>query len=282
HSLFAVPGVYAVCVDDDDGEDAAPAALPVTVLEKPFAFKITADTDQNTATIDVTGGDFEWRREPYTVCAVPQDETCDSVSARLLMCEKSGLSWSSSVFMDLTNRGMLVTEVRFCFIAANVTIGGRTYTQMQNVLEDVWEDYGESTTGLSGGVIAGIAIAGIVLLSVLVAAVVYVLHQRRKKRRESLDSGTPPSPTVPHSVPRESNPLTTDTADTSPPPTVPPQDDGAAQVPVVEQQSNTVQRHVDPINIQEVMERNLAPSDDAYESSAANTTGNAGSANNNV
>ncbi|KEG05125.1 hypothetical protein DQ04_27231000, partial [Trypanosoma grayi] len=83
-------------------------------------------------------------------------------------------------------------------------------------------------------------------------------------------------------VPRESNPLTTDAADTSPPPTVPPQDDGAAQVPVAEQPSDAVERLKDPTNMQEVMERNLAPSDDAYESSAANTTGNAGSANNNV
>ncbi|KEG05651.1 hypothetical protein DQ04_19651010, partial [Trypanosoma grayi] len=38
--LSAEAGVYAVCVDGDgDGEHIAPAALPVTVLEKPFAFK---------------------------------------------------------------------------------------------------------------------------------------------------------------------------------------------------------------------------------------------------
>ncbi|KEG05282.1 hypothetical protein DQ04_24101000, partial [Trypanosoma grayi] len=132
----------------------------------------------------------------------------------------------------------------------------------------------------------GIVIAGIVLLSVLAAAVVYVLHQRRKKRRESLDSGTPPSPTVPHSVPRESNPLTTVSVGTSPhtpPPTpVPLQDDGAAQVPVAEQPSKAVEQHIDPTNMEEVMERNSSPSDDAYEGSAANTTGNVRSANNNV
>ncbi|KEG05916.1 hypothetical protein DQ04_17351010 [Trypanosoma grayi] len=184
---------------------------------------------------------------------------------------------------------MLVQDVKFCFIAANVTIGGRTYTQMQNVSEDSWgdvpeglsDDDGELTTGLSGGVIAGIAIAGIVLLSVLVAAVVYVLHQRRKNRRESLDSGTRPSPTVPHSVQRQPNPLTTVSADTSPPPTVPPQGDGAAQVPVVEQLGNTVQRHVDPINMQEVRGGNSVPSEEPHEGGATNQTENITAANNN-
>ncbi|KEG05684.1 hypothetical protein DQ04_19341010, partial [Trypanosoma grayi] len=229
------------------------AALPVTVLEKPFAFKVTADRARKTVTIGVSGGDFEWRREPYTVCAVSRDETCDSVSAGPRVCEKSGFPNSSSVFLDLTSRGMLVKDVRFCFIAANVTIGGRTYTQMQSVSEDVWEDVPEddveSTTGMSGGVIAGIVIAGIVLLSALVVAVVYVLRQRRKKRRGPPDSGTPPSPTVPNPVQRESNPLTTVSVGTSPhtsPPTpAPPQDDSAVQVPVVEQSSNTVERHMD-------------------------------------
>ncbi|KEG05180.1 hypothetical protein DQ04_26131000, partial [Trypanosoma grayi] len=151
-------------------------------------------TDQNTVTINVSGGDLEWRREPYTVCAVPHDETCDSVYAGRRVCEKSEFSYSSSVFLDLASRGMPVQDVRFCFVAANVTIGGRTYTHMQDVLEDVWEDVweddGESSTGMSGGVIAGIVIAGIALLSVLVVAVVYVLHQRRKNRREPPDSGT--------------------------------------------------------------------------------------------
>ncbi|KEG05230.1 hypothetical protein DQ04_25141000, partial [Trypanosoma grayi] len=193
-----------------DGEYTAPAALPVTVLEKPFAFRITPDTDKNTAKINVSGGDFEWRREPYTVCAVPQSDTCDSVSARLFMCEKSGSPNSSFVFLDLASRGMPVKDVKFCFIAANMTIGGRTYTHMQGVSEDVWEDVweddGESTTGMSGGVIAGIVIAGIALLSVLVAAVLYVLHQRGKNRREPPDSGTPPSPTVPHPEQKKSNP----------------------------------------------------------------------------
>ncbi|KEG11967.1 hypothetical protein DQ04_02101010 [Trypanosoma grayi] len=258
--LSAEAGVYAVCVDGDgdgDGEHIAPAALPVAVLEKPFAFKITADTDQNTATINVTGGDLEWRREPYTVCAVPQDETCDSVSAGPRVCEKSESPNSLSVFLDLASRGMPVQDVKFCFIAANVTIGGRTYTHMQDVLEDVWEDVweddGESTTGMSGGFIAGIVIAGAVLLSALVVAVVYVLHQRRKNRREPPDSGTPPSPTVPHPEQKKSNPLTTVSVGTSPhtpPPTpVPPQDDGAAQVPVAEQPSNTAERHIDPTNM---------------------------------
>ncbi|KEG05356.1 hypothetical protein DQ04_23031000, partial [Trypanosoma grayi] len=271
--LLTEAGVYAVCVDDGgDGEYTAPAALPVTVLEKPFAFKITADRARNTATIGVSGGDFEWRREPYTVCAVPQDETCDSVSAGPRVCEKSEFPNSLSVSMDLTSRGMLVKDVRFCFIAANVTIGGHTYTQMFDLSKDSSEDYGESTTGMSGGVIAGIVIAGIVLLSVLVAAVVYVLHQRRKNRRESLDSGTPPSPTVPHPEQKKSNPLTTVAADTSPPPTVPPQDDGAAQVPVLERLGNTVQRHVDPINMQEVMDGGSVSSADSSGSYWTNTT----------
>ncbi|KEG05420.1 hypothetical protein DQ04_22181000 [Trypanosoma grayi] len=181
---------------------------------------------------------------------------------------------------------MLVKDVRFCFIAANVTIGGRTYTHMQSVSEDVWEDDVESTTGMSGGVIAGIVIAGIVLLSALVVAVVYVLRQRRKKRREPLDSGTPPSPTVPHSVPRESNPLTTDTAETSPhtsPPTpAPPQDDSAVQVPVVEQSSNTVERHMDPTHMQEVVDGNSAPSEETREGGMANTAENVTSSGNNV
>ncbi|KEG05378.1 hypothetical protein DQ04_22721000, partial [Trypanosoma grayi] len=64
--LLTEAGVYAVCVDDGDGEYTAPAALPVTVLEKPFAFKINADRARNTVTIGVSGGDLEWRREPYT------------------------------------------------------------------------------------------------------------------------------------------------------------------------------------------------------------------------
>ncbi|KEG06301.1 hypothetical protein DQ04_14751010 [Trypanosoma grayi] len=284
--LLAAPGVYAVCVDDGDGEYTAPAALPVTVLEKPFAFKVTADRARNTVTIGVSGGDLEWRREPYTVCAVSRDETCDSVSAGPRLCEKSRFPNSFSVSMDLTSRGMLVEDVKFCFIAANVTIGGRTYTHMQSVPEDVWEDVPEddveSTTGLSGGVIAGIVIACIVVLSALVVAVMYVLHQRRRKRRESLDSGTPPSPTVPHSVPRESNPLTTVSADTSPPTPVPPQDDGAVQVPVAEQPSNAVERHMDPTNMQEVVDGNLAPSEETHEGGMTNTVGNVTSSGNNV
>ncbi|KEG07013.1 hypothetical protein DQ04_11251000 [Trypanosoma grayi] len=279
--LSAEAGVYAVCVDDGgDGEYTAPAALPVTVLEKPFAFKIASDTDKNTVNIGVGGGDLKWRREPYTVCAVPQSDTCDSVSAGPRMCVNSELPWSSSVFMNLTGRGMFVKDMRFCFIAANVTIGGRTYTQMQNMLEDDCEP----TTRLSAGAIAGVVIAGIVLLIVLVAAVVYVLHQQRKNRRVSLDSGTRPSPAVPHSVQKKSNPLTTVSVGTSPhthPPTpVPPQGDGAAQVPVAEQPSNTAERHMDPTNIPEVMDGNSVPLVDTQEGDATNTTGIIAAANN--
>ncbi|KEG10455.1 hypothetical protein DQ04_03691000, partial [Trypanosoma grayi] len=111
--LSAAPGVYAVCVNvGGDGEYTAPAALPVTVLEKPFAFRITADTDRNTAKIGVSGGDLEWRREPYTVCAVSRNAKCDSVSAGPRVCEKSETPQSSSVFLDLASRGMPVQDVK--------------------------------------------------------------------------------------------------------------------------------------------------------------------------
>ncbi|KEG05870.1 hypothetical protein DQ04_17681000 [Trypanosoma grayi] len=266
--LSAQAGVYAVCVDDGDGEYTAPAALPVTVLEKPFAFKITADPDRNTVTIGVSGGDLEWRREPYTVCAVPLSDTCDSVSAGPRMCEKSELPNSLSVFLDLASRGMLVKDVKLCFIAANVTIGGRTYTQMFDLSE------GKGGKKLSGGVIAGIVIAGIALVIALVVTVVYVLPRRRKNRRESLDTGTQPLSTVPHSVQRESNPLTTVSVDASPPTTVPPQDDGAVQVPVFEQSGNAVEQHRDPRALQEVVDGNSAPLTGTHENGAMIITGN--------
>ncbi|KEG05734.1 hypothetical protein DQ04_18871000 [Trypanosoma grayi] len=190
--------------------------------------------------------------------------------------------------MNLTRRGMYIVDVRFCFIAANVTIGGRTYTHIQDLLKDVWddssEDDGESTRGMSGGVIAGIVIAGVVLLSVLVVAVLYVLRQRRKNRRESPDSGTPPSPTVPHPEQKKSNPLTTVSVGSSPhtpPPTpVPPQDDGAAQVPVAEQPSKTMERHMDPTNMQEVMDGNSVPLMDIHQKYAMDATESVTSANN--
>ncbi|KEG08341.1 hypothetical protein DQ04_07421030 [Trypanosoma grayi] len=193
HVLSAQAGVYAVCVDDGDGEYTAPAALPVTVLQEPFAFKVTADKDKNTAKIDVSGGDFEWRREPYTVCAVPQGEACGSVSSGSRMCEKSESPNSLSVSMDLTSRGMRVKDAKFCFIAADVTIGGRAYTFTQ----DLPGYSAVLTRGLSGGVIAGIVIGCIALLIVGVA-VFYFCYWRRRPNVSK--NGDYPSTSVPRHV----------------------------------------------------------------------------------
>ncbi|KEG05868.1 hypothetical protein DQ04_17701000, partial [Trypanosoma grayi] len=220
--LSAAPGVYAVCVDDDYGEYTAPAALPVTVLQKPFAFKITADTDNSTVKVDVSGGDLEWRREAYTVCAVPLSDRCDSVSVRPRLCEKSKLPWSPSVFLDLTNRGLLVQHVRFCFIAANITIGGRTYTQMFDSSEDYSpEDYSsedfspggfspeddddESTTGMSAGVIAGIVIGCIAFLIVGVAVFYFCYWRRRPSAGRGGDY--PSASVLGHATKRRSYPV---------------------------------------------------------------------------
>ncbi|KEG06184.1 hypothetical protein DQ04_15421000 [Trypanosoma grayi] len=197
--LSAEAGVYAVCVDDGDGEYTAPAALPVTVLQKPFAFKITVDTDQNTATIDVSGGDLKWRREPYTVCAVPLGLKCDSATTWIVMCEKSELPWSPSIFLNITKSGLLAKDMKFCFLAANVTIGGRTHTQMFDLSE------GKGEKKLSAGVIAGIVIGCIAFLIVAVA-VFYFCYWRRRPNA-SRDDDYPSASVLGHPTKRRSYPV---------------------------------------------------------------------------
>ncbi|KEG06609.1 hypothetical protein DQ04_13071000 [Trypanosoma grayi] len=179
HVLFAESGVYAVCAEGGDGGYTAPTALRITVLQTPFAFKITADTDRNTVTINVSGGDLDWRREPYTVCAVPESDTCYSLSAPILMCGSSESADSPSIFLNITESGMLVKDVRFCFVTSFYFIGGSIYGQMFDLSEETEETGGKEKKKLSAGVIAGIVIAGIVLLTVGVA-VFYFCYWRRR------------------------------------------------------------------------------------------------------